>query len=82
MKLDYQQESPNMQGTELLFYGLIFGSIGTGFFIYGRKQRSPVPLVCGLILFAIPYFISNASILAFTGVVLVALPFLFKKYKV
>ncbi len=68
-----------MEGTALLFYGLIFGSVGTGFFIYGRKQRAPIPLVCGLILFILPYIISSESIMVFAGVLVCAIPFIIKK---
>jgi len=68
-----------MEGTALLFYGLIFGSIGTGFFIYGKKQRAAVPLVCGIVLFLLPYFIDSEYIMLSVGAVLVALPFIIKK---
>ena len=39
-----------------LLWGLLFGSIGAGYFIYGKKQRAPVPLVCGIALMVFPYF--------------------------
>jgi len=58
-----------------LFLGLLFGSIGLGFFIYGRKQRTVVPLLCGLALMAVPYFIPNALLLFLVGAVLVAIPY-------
>ena len=41
----------------LLFFGLVFGCIGFGFFLYGKNQRAPVPLVCGLVLMIFPYFV-------------------------
>jgi len=44
-----------------LLWGLLFGSIGLGYFIYGKKQRAVVPLVCGLALMLFPYFVSNRS---------------------
>jgi hypothetical protein len=43
-----------------LLWGLVFGSIGLGFFLYGKKQRSVVPLVCGLALMIYPYFVANS----------------------
>ena len=58
-----------------LILGLLFGSIGLGFFIYGRKQRAGVPLLCGLALMVIPYFIPNSLLLFFVGAVLVAVPY-------
>ena len=64
-----------MQGTSLLLWGLLFGSIGIGFFTYGRKQRAVIPLVTGIALFFLPYLFSNVYLLVLGGVVLVALPY-------
>ena len=61
--------------TAWLFWGLLFGSIGLGFLIYGRKQRAVVPLVCGLALMVFPYFVSNTIWLVVIGVALVAIPY-------
>jgi hypothetical protein len=64
--------------TSLLFLGLIFGSIGTGYCIYGRRQVAIIPFVSGLLLIGIPYFITSVAALIAAGVVLAALPFFFK----
>jgi predicted membrane protein len=61
--------------TSSLLWGLLFGSIGLGFLIYGRKQRAVVPLVCGLALMIYPYFISNTVLLIAIGIVLIAVPY-------
>ena len=58
-----------------LLWGLLFGSIGLGFFLYGKKQRAVVPLVCGLALMGFPYFVSNVVLLVGIGVVLMAIPY-------
>jgi len=29
----------------ILLWGLLFGSIGIGFALYGKQQRAPVPLL-------------------------------------
>lgn len=58
-----------------LLWGLLFGSIGLGFFVYGKKQKAPVPLVCGLVLMVFPYFVSNVILLVAIGVALVAIPY-------
>ena len=58
-----------------LLLGLLFGSIGLGFFIYGRKQHAVVPLLCGWVLMVVPYFIPNACLLFVIGAVLVAIPY-------
>jgi len=58
-----------------LLWGLLFGSIGLGFFIYGRKQRAIVPLLCGLALMIFPYFVSSTLLVVVIGVVLVGIPY-------
>jgi hypothetical protein len=58
-----------------LLWGLLLGSIGLGFLIYGRKQRAVVPLICGLALMIFPYFVSNTILLVIIGVVLMAIPY-------
>lgn len=61
--------------TSSFLWGLIFGSVGFGFFIYGKKQSAVVPLVCGLALMIFPYFISNVFLLVTIGVLLMVLPY-------
>jgi hypothetical protein len=61
--------------TAVLLWGLLFGSIGLGFFIYGRKQRAVVPLICGLALMVFPYLVSNTILLVGIGAVLIAIPY-------
>ncbi len=58
----------------LLLWGLLFGSIGVGFFMYGKKQGALVPLVCGLGLMVFPYFIASTVALVLVGAALVAIP--------
>jgi len=62
----------------VLLWGLLFSSIGLGFFLYGKKQRALVPLVCGLVLMIYPYFIPNVIALVAIGVALTAVPYFFK----
>jgi hypothetical protein len=42
-----------------LFASLLWGSIGIGFCIYGKKQRSAPPWAGGVALIAISYFIRS-----------------------
>lgn len=58
-----------------LLWGVLFGSIGFGFFWYGRKQRAVVPLICGIALMVFPYFIANIYLLVVIGAALIALPY-------
>jgi predicted membrane protein len=61
--------------TSVLLWGVLFSSIGLGFFLYGKKQRAVVPLVCGLLLMIYPYFIPNVMVLVLIGIVLTAIPY-------
>jgi hypothetical protein len=61
--------------TAVLLWGLLFGSIGLGYFIYGKKQRAAVPLVCGLGLMIFPYFVPNTMLLVGVGAMLIAIPY-------
>ena len=65
--------------TTILFLGVLFGSVGLGYSVYGRRQRAPVPFVSGLLLMALPYFISNVAALVVAGVVIGALPFVIRR---
>jgi hypothetical protein len=67
-----------MNTTSTLIWGVIFGSIGLGFFVYGKKQKAIIPLFSGIGLMVVPYFISNMYILILSGIVLVALPYVIK----
>lgn len=61
-----------------LFWGMLFGAVGMGYFIYGKKQKVFVPLACGLILMVYPYFISNTIVLVLVGLIVSALPYFFR----
>ena len=61
-----------------LLWGLLFGSIGLGFFVYGKKQKAVVPMVCGLALMIFPYFVSNTIVLVASGAMLIAVPYFVK----
>lgn len=61
--------------TSSLLWGLLFGSIGVGFFVYGKRQRAVVPLICGVALIIFPYFVANSILLVAIGAALVAVPY-------
>ncbi len=58
-----------------LLWGVVFGSIGFGFFVYGKKQHAVVPLVCGVGLMTMPYVVSNLILLVAIGVALIVVPY-------
>lgn len=57
-----------------LFLGLIFSSIGLGYFIYGKKQKMIVPFICGIALMIFPYFIENNLLISAIGMILSLIP--------
>jgi hypothetical protein len=58
-----------------LFLGLLFGSIGTVYLIYGKRQSSPTHLIVGAILIVYPYLFTNAILVFVAGVILTAIPY-------
>ena len=58
-----------------LFLGLLFGSIGTVYMIYGKRQSSVIHIVVGAILLVYPYLFSNAILVFIAGVILTAIPY-------
>jgi len=60
--------------TANLFWGLIFSSVGIGYFIYGRRQSSLIARYCGIALFLYPYLVTNTFALVAIGVVLMLTP--------
>ena len=62
-----------------LLWGLLFGSIGFAFALYGKQQRALVPLLCGVALMIYPYFVPNVIALVGIGIVLMALPYFFRR---
>lgn len=58
-----------------IIWGILFGSIGTGFFIYGKKQEKIVPVLCGIALMIFPYFLEGALMTALVGITLIAVPY-------
>jgi hypothetical protein len=53
---------------------ILFGSIGSGYVLYGTKQRQVVPLLIGLALCVYPYCLSNGSAIVVVGLILTAVP--------
>jgi hypothetical protein len=61
-----------------LLWGVLFGAIGVGLFVYGRRRREVVPLVCGVLLIVYPYFVANTIALVAIGVALTVAPFVIR----
>jgi hypothetical protein len=59
---------------ETLLWSVFFGSIGFGYFIYGKKQSHAVARYTGISLMVYPYFIQNVTALVIVGFMLLLLP--------
>jgi hypothetical protein len=64
-----------MDSEALLLWGVVSGSFGLGYSVYGKKQQRPVPLLCGLALMVLPYVVGTVPLLVGISAVLVALPY-------
>ncbi|MFT5788233.1 MAG: hypothetical protein ACI8SJ_000330 [Shewanella sp.] len=64
-----------MDSLSIIMWSVLFGSIGMGFFVYGKKQRAIVPLCSGLALIVFPYFMTSVAMLLVVGVILIAIPY-------
>lgn len=53
-----------MFDTNFLFISLIWGSVGLGYFIYGKRQRSWAPMVSGIVMMALSYFSDSALLIS------------------
>lgn len=61
-----------------LIFSVIFGALGTGYFIYGKRQGKAMPMLVGIALSIFPFFISGAWSMCLVGIALSALPFVLK----
>jgi hypothetical protein len=62
-----------------LVASLIWGSVGMGFFIYGKKQQSMVPMFGGLLVIGVSYFIESALYMSLAALGLLAAVFWLKR---
>ncbi|MBS0431272.1 MAG: hypothetical protein JSS21_02540 [Proteobacteria bacterium] len=57
-----------------LVWGTLFGAVGVGFFLYGKRQQMWVPLFCGIALMVYPWFVSGTFLTVAIGIALIAIP--------
>lgn len=60
--------------TAVILWGLVFSSIGLGYYIYGRKKKNAVFRYTGITLIFYPYFIGSTEAMVLIGAVLLFVP--------
>ena len=58
--------------SNVLFASLFWGSIGAGYFIYGKKQRSWPAIVGGIAMIAVSYFVGLVSLMSLASIAVMA----------
>lgn len=58
-----------------LLLSMVYSTIGLGMFMYGKKAVRFVPLVAGLLLMIVPYFLSSLLWMTVVSVIIMASPF-------
>jgi hypothetical protein len=57
--------------TNLLFASLVWGAIGMGYFVYGKRQKSIVPWLGGVAILAASYFADSVLVMSLICVALI-----------
>ena len=68
-----------MFSASFLFASLFWGSIGVGYFIYGKKQSSWPPMVGGLLIIAVSYLVSSWLLMSLISIGLIVAIYLLLK---
>jgi hypothetical protein len=66
----------NLFNPSFLFASLLWGSIGVGYFIYGKKQQSLSPMVGGIVMIAVSYFVGSALLMSLICILLIVAVYL------
>ena len=55
----------NVLNTNFLFASLFWGSVGVGYWIYGKRQSAISPMLGGVAMIAVSYLISSVFWMSF-----------------
>ncbi len=61
----------NLFHMDFLLSSLVWGSIGVGCVVYGKKQTEAVPLIGGLAMVAVSYFVPSALWMSLVSLLLI-----------
>ena len=65
--------------TKFLLASLVWGSVGVGYFVYGKKQRELTPALGGVAMIAASYFVSSALLMSLISIALMVAVYLLTK---
>ena len=68
-----------MDSASIMLWSVLFGGIGLGYFIYGKKQKKAVPFLAGIGLMVYPYFMPSVIVLLIVGAMLIAIPYFIRQ---
>jgi hypothetical protein len=63
-----------------LLLSMIYSTVGLGMFMYGKKAVRFVPLIAGIALMILPYFITSLLWMTISSVALMASPFVMDRF--
>jgi hypothetical protein len=53
-----------MFNANFLFASLIWGSVGVGYFVYGKRQQAMMPMIGGVLMIGVSYFVFSALLMS------------------
>jgi hypothetical protein len=65
--------------SSFLFASLFWGSVGLGYWIYGKKQRELMPMLGGVAMMAASYLVSSWLLMTLLGPALMVAVYLLMK---
>ena len=72
-------ETVNLFDTNFLFASLLWGSIGAGYFIYGKKQQAMMPMIGGVAMVLVSCFVSSWLLMSLICIALMVAVYLLAK---
>lgn len=61
----------NLFNSSFLFASLLWGSVGVGYFVYGKKQGAMIPMIGGLVIIAVSYLVSSWFLMSLLSIALI-----------
>jgi uncharacterized membrane protein HdeD (DUF308 family) len=65
--------------SSFLFASLLWGSVGAGYFIFGKKQGAMMPMIGGVLMVAASYVVSSWLLMSLLCIALIVAVYLLVK---